>query len=111
MPNVSSYLQGFDLKKGQIIGGYELVAKHIDHKTVNRYREYEYPSCLIFQPQQEDSKRKQFEIALMRHLAGTRVIHSGYENPYECKFGVLHLQEEGSSIVVTATGHATRITN
>jgi hypothetical protein len=107
MPNVSSYLQGFDLKKGQIIGGYELVAKHGDRKTDNRYREYEYPSRLIFQPQQEGSKRKQFEIALRRYLAGTRVIHSDYE----CKFGVLHLQEEGSSIVVTATGHATRVTN
>jgi len=105
MPGQSLYTAGFGLSQGMVLNGYQLVSIEIGHKQIRRYKEYSYPSKLVWRPQGSSANKSNLISSLNSTLGGTKIINSEYGNPYSCNFGALSYQDMlDGSVVVTATG-------
>ncbi len=111
MPDPHDFLKGFNVTKGLNIGEWVLSDVAIDHNTISRYKEYEYPITLTFTS--TGSKAipvNNLLIAVNNYVAGNRIISSRYGNPYSCVFGVLTLaSSDERTAILRSTGHSYRI--
>jgi len=109
MPKSEKYLSGFGLERGSYLEGYHLKDIKINHVTVKRYREYTYPTILIWEVYDRSSNLENFKSHLESYLSDDRVIYTQYGNPYQCQFGTLTFSESGNEIKVSAEGRCVRI--
>lgn len=93
MPDAAAYAEGFGIHEGLKIAGYKLVNYEIQHKQVQRWNEYAYPTLLQWKwdekskPTQSDYDSLSAEFS--KYAGGTRIIYSEHGRPYKCKFHYL----------------------
>jgi hypothetical protein len=110
MPTTAQYLRGFNLRQGTRLGGYELYRIDVDHETVKRYRQYEYPSQMVWVRIDSTARPEFLPSILADYLGSNKVIYTSYGNPYQCNFGTLEVVDPGpDQIVIEARGTCKRI--
>ncbi len=72
MPKVKKYLDGFNLYKGLELDGYKLI---YIHNTIKRYKEYEYPTKMIWQRIILSNNDKKFINKLQSMLTSKTIYH------------------------------------
>ena len=105
MPNPSSLLRAFGLRRGIRVGDWTLSTVSSTHEEVVRFRSYRY-SIRMRWTSTSRGRGTGLLNALRRKLSGSKVVYSGYHNPYRCTIGSIHVSPNGSA---TAIAHATRI--
>lgn len=110
MPSSSRYLQGFGIRQGTRLAGYELAHVEADHDTVKRYREYEYPTTLTWHRVDASENPNDLVSALANSLQYDQIIRTSYGNPYWCNFGTLEVADPGpEQVIIEAQGTCQRI--
>lgn len=110
MPKTPQYLQGFGIRQGIRLGGYELVDIQVDHETVRRYQQYRYPTRLTWNRIDSLETADSLLSALVEHLRSDRVVYTSYGNPYQCNFGTLEVTDPGpNQVTIEAQGTCERI--
>ena len=110
MPQPYKYLDGFGLEKGSYANGYYLSNISIDHVTIKRYNQYQYPITLTWEIYDETSDHEKLSNTLITYLQGDRIIYSEYGNPYRCNFGELKIdKKDKNKIIMSSTGTCQRI--
>lgn len=112
MPNPAQFKRGYGLRLGMKLAGYRLSELRVGHTTIDRYREYEYPIEMRWEPDGTRSDPDELAIALHRILivSGPREIRSSYGNPYECKIAPFREKQESAGMIrITTTGRCVRI--
>lgn len=110
MPVTREYLKGWNLQRGLLLGGFELVKINVGHTTVSRYQTYQYPSTLTWIRVSPDATVDELLRELNVYLEDEPVIYTSYGNPYRCDFGELNVQyEDLEGVIVEATGQCNRI--
>jgi hypothetical protein len=111
MPNPEAFLHGFKIKKSMIIADYRLDEISIEHVTIKRYKQYEYPIEMTFTYIGENSPNPDLLLADLKDLTSEDiVIYTSYGNPYECSFGNPSIISEGNDqITISSEGHSYRI--
>lgn len=110
MPELEEYLRGFGLHQGLQLAGYTLSNLHGTHKSIVRYKEYEYDIEMTFTPQSSNNSNALLS-ALKNLTAGSKIINSRYGNPYKCDFGSPHIEsvESNGDVFITTVGHSYRV--
>jgi hypothetical protein len=110
MPNVNSYKRGFDVYIGLELANYKVYNLSVKHVPEVIYRLYSYPTKMTFIPLSDKANLSDLKKQLRKHVSGSRIIKTGYGNPYECKFGSLSFKESRSGQVeVSCEGKCKRI--
>lgn len=108
MPQSEKYLAGYGLYPGIQLAGFKLSNVHAGHEMITRYREYRYPTTMIWTS--EGGNANLLLQTLNQYFATPRRIFSEYNNPYECVFGQISLvQNTGSQITLGANGICRRV--
>jgi hypothetical protein len=107
MPEAHKFISGFGIHIHMNIAGYSLEHMQVDHITVTRYREYQYPIALHFDGSGNVS---QLISEIKRMISGSRIINSNYGNPYQCNIDYQGYTNEGNGrIRVDLLGHSYRV--
>jgi len=110
MPKVDKYLEGFGLQLGSYLDGYILSDISIDHVVIKRYREYQYPTVMVWRVYDQTADYHKLIQDLVNYLKNDRTIFTSYGNPYRCNFGELRISSVSSvEVVITTTGVCRRI--
>ena len=111
MPNASSYISGFRLRKLLKELGLKEEVLDVGHEEVIRYRRYEYPTNIVLTADFDDAEA----LKKVRQLADElnqkhEEILSGYGNPYDCNFGTIIIKETiDKKIELEARGVCVRV--
>lgn len=90
MPSPSSFLRGFNLKRGVSIGGgWKIEKTSIQHKVIERYKKYEFPMKISLVSKNNTSSAKEY---LHHFTSHSKIINSQYGNPYRCTIGFFFLK-------------------
>ncbi len=109
MPQSEKYLAGYGLYPGVQLAGFRLSNVHSGHEMITRYREYRYPTTMVWGSQGQSDPNVLLN-TLNQYLAAPRRIDSEYGNPYECTFGQVSLiQNVGNEVTLSATGTCRRV--
>ena len=114
MPNPHAFIDGFNVYEGLTIGYFELVHLTIEHNTIVRYHNYEYPMTFEFRKINRcNIKSNEIDTlinAFHKYTSGSKIINSEYGNPYECVFGTISLKRSNNDTVIfQSTGTSERI--
>ena len=111
MPGLAAYLSGFGIREGLQLAGYELYHIQGSENTIKRYHDYQYSLQLLFKPAVTGASPDQLLATLKQQTAGTRIIDSSYNNPYECDFGKPSISSIGTdgSVIIVTIGNSHRI--
>jgi len=110
MPKVQRYLERFGLKIGSYLSGYYLANITTQHISIKRYREYEYPTVMVWRVYDNTANYQNLIQNLVSHLQENRVIYTSYGNPYRCDFGQLKVTNVTSNeVTIEARGKCDRI--
>jgi len=110
MPGQALYIAGYNLNKQLAFGGYQLTDINIGHHQLVRYKEYEYPTSLVWKVNNINHNKSLLESGFRNHVAGTKMIFSEYGNPYLCNFGDLTFTEQpDGSIIAASVGNCKRM--
>jgi hypothetical protein len=99
VPNVRDFLNGFGIKgTGQKVDGLVIESVRCVHVLKVQYREYEYPLTIRFKSSKEITLSKIDIKKIIEKFnndlnSGSRVIYSGYGNPYKCNIGKIDVEE------------------
>lgn len=112
MPVLKKYLSGFLMKEGGKLAGFLLEKATGSHKTITRYRKYEYPIVLTYVRLAGTSTSAQLLAEVKKLTKSKRTIYTRYGNPYSCHFGTPYIAEEkDNQVIIKTTGGCTRIFN
>lgn len=111
MPGFAKFLHGFGIRKGLHVGNYVLDSVHGSEETITRYHEYQYHMELLFTPTDELCDPRELVRELTALTKGSRIIKSGYGNPYSCVLHDVRVSgiTEGCHITISAVGHSERV--
>lgn len=110
MPYATAFLSAFGLTKGSmILPGVEVVQVKSTHESVLQYKLYKYRIRLVVKllenkPNLIKDLEQKFSIE--------KTVFSQYGNPYRCRIEDWKISDvaiDGSRLVVTAEGYATRV--
>lgn len=110
MPKPDKYLSGFGLQKGSYLDGFYLTDISIGHDVIKRYREYAYPTTLVWRKYDNTANYSKLIFDLPHFLQGNRIIYTAYGNPYSCNFGTLNVSSANSEeVIFTSQGKCDRV--
>jgi len=110
MPKPDQYIAKFGLANNAYLAGYYLAQIDVDHITIQKYKEYQYPTKMIWKVFDKTADPTNFQKELIEYLAGYETIYTKYKNPYQCIFGTLSFDFSISDqITATSTGSCRRI--
>lgn len=112
MPDPSTFLKNFKLKKGLIIDNYKLKSIKIEHEVIKTYKEYQYPITLIWiNLEKKPTSVSKFKSDLYRLISKTKIINSHYGNPYRSTISLHSINDyDGNGdLHVNLLGHAIRV--
>lgn len=114
MPDPSTFLKKFKLKKGLVIDDYKLKSIRIEHEVIKTYKLYQYPITLewkFLNKKSSTSLITKFKSKLYKMIGKTIIINSHYGNPYRCTISLHSINEynKNGDLHVDLLGHAERI--
>ena len=110
MPKAPRYIKGFGLSRGMIVGAHKLTEITVGHDTIKRFRTYEYPTVMIFDPTVTDPAVELLVNELLKLLQEPKIIDSEYGNPYLCYFGELHVELlSDDRVKISSVGKCNRV--
>nr|QBK92943.1 MAG: uncharacterized protein LCPAC403_00770 [Pithovirus LCPAC403] len=111
MPKSAKYLENFGLHKGLKLEGYELERISAGHIVMRRYKEYQYPTEIIWKRINSNATPEKLVSSLSRYLGNNKTIYTAYSNAYDCNFGTLKLRNHGDGklVHIEATGRCVRV--
>lgn len=122
MPEVAEYLNGYSLRNGMSVAGYQITTLNIEHHSIVRWNEYSYPTFIVAQwlsngvPSLANVQNlyNQFNSLVNR----SRVIYTPAGRPYKCDFQYpvgsqpkVQYSDDFKHVEMTYVGHAKRISN
>lgn len=112
MPTPHQYINEFRLTKYSYLNGYFLDDITVGHDVITRYKEYEYPTRMVWKVSDTTADQNSFIANLIEYLSPNKIIYTQYGNPYSCNFGTLSFYTNNpNEILVTSTGNCRRIYN